>query len=529
MRTTNRSAWMARVSGLVTVGCFLLLVALCACGNQTTTTPTEGPLVRLHVTPLASGTTQAVLTVTATDAASMNKTAKNTFAEAPLDLLGVSFPPGTRSSATFVVELFGNAGCLLGTGTAMLNIDSDGVFDVTVNITSVPLCGNGVTLTVQVANIQLGKGTVTSSPSGISCDATGKGCTLTLMKNTPVTLTANNTGGNMSAFNGWSGGGCSGTNPCTVPMDRDTSVQAVFTSCHGWCKETLPGVVLANLNGIGGTLSSNVVVVGDGGAALRWDGGTWIDLSNQTGGVNLRGVGANSTAGMLYVVGDNGSLYRMVLGTLSKLPTATTSTLRSIAIANGASPSAYAVGDAGVSQVITSTGTAATASTLKAGTIASNSICQLPGSAASDFYVGGAASGGRGWAAFWDGAGTTTLQMVSGPSIAGNIYSIGCATSYVYATGDGGAIVRRSLAKMQENNWMAVGTGVTTSALRGIWVAADNFMIAVGDGGTILQSDGSTWTKMSSGVLTNLRAVWGTGPTNIYAVGDAGTVLRYTP
>jgi hypothetical protein len=61
----------------------------------------------------------------------------------------------------------------------------------------------------------------------------------------------------------------------------------------------------------------------------------------------------------------------------------------------------------------------------------------------------------------------------------------------------------------------------------GIWAASPNFVIAVGEGGTIFRYDGSTWTEMTSSVQGNLRAVFGTSPTNIIAVGDGGLILRY--
>lgn len=66
-----------------------------------------------------------------------------------------------------------------------------------------------------------GSGTVTSNPSGIAC---GSDCTESYAHGTSVTLTAS--GG---TFTGWSGGGCSGTGPCTVPMTAATSVQANFS------------------------------------------------------------------------------------------------------------------------------------------------------------------------------------------------------------------------------------------------------------------------------------------------------------
>ena len=162
--------------------------------------------------------------------------------------------------------------------------------------------------------------------------------------------------------------------------------------------------------------------------------------------------------------------------------------------------------------------------------ISLNSICQLPAQTSNDLFAGGNISSGHGFATEWDGAGSRTVQMASGPNIAGNINAMLCGTTmYHYAAGDNGAMVRRAVNGMkQETNWSTVNTNVT-STIRAMWSYSDNFMMAVGDGGVILTSDGTTWTKMTSGTTANLRAIWGTSPINVLAVGENGTVLRYTP
>jgi uncharacterized repeat protein (TIGR02543 family) len=68
-----------------------------------------------------------------------------------------------------------------------------------------------------------GAGTVTSSPSGISCGAT---CDGTFAQNATVTLTATPTDG--STFTGWSGA-CTGTADCNVTLAETATVTATFT------------------------------------------------------------------------------------------------------------------------------------------------------------------------------------------------------------------------------------------------------------------------------------------------------------
>jgi hypothetical protein len=79
----------------------------------------------------------------------------------------------------------------------------------------------GYTLTVAKAGT--GSGTVTSSPAGIDC---GSDCSETYTDVQKVKLTAKADTG--STFNGWEGGGCSGTRTCTVTVDAAINVTAGF-------------------------------------------------------------------------------------------------------------------------------------------------------------------------------------------------------------------------------------------------------------------------------------------------------------
>jgi hypothetical protein len=69
-----------------------------------------------------------------------------------------------------------------------------------------------------------GTGTVASSPSGISCPGD---CAQDYTPGTVVTLTA--VANSDSTFDGWSDGGCTGTDPCEVTMSAATMVTATFT------------------------------------------------------------------------------------------------------------------------------------------------------------------------------------------------------------------------------------------------------------------------------------------------------------
>jgi hypothetical protein len=81
------------------------------------------------------------------------------------------------------------------------------------------------TQTLTVSTAGSGSGTVTSAPAGISCGAI---CAHAFTFGGSVTLTAAPAAG--SSFAGFSGGGCSGTAPCDLTLDRDLAVTATFAA-----------------------------------------------------------------------------------------------------------------------------------------------------------------------------------------------------------------------------------------------------------------------------------------------------------
>ncbi len=131
----------------------------------------------------------------------------------------VGFAPGsavtlTASAAPGSVFVgWSGEGCS-GTGTCQLAMDSDRAVTATFVLNR----------SLSVSRTGKGSGLVTSDPAGIDC---GGSCETTFVEGTPVTLTADPSSG--STFTGWSGGGCSGTGPCTVTMDLDRQVTAEFT------------------------------------------------------------------------------------------------------------------------------------------------------------------------------------------------------------------------------------------------------------------------------------------------------------
>src|SRR5439155_10257753 len=80
------------------------------------------------------------------------------------------------------------------------------------------------TYTVALSKTGTGSGTLTSTPTGLTC---GTSCSASYPSGTVLTLAA--TPAADSTFAGWNGGGCSGTDPCTVTLTAATAVTATFT------------------------------------------------------------------------------------------------------------------------------------------------------------------------------------------------------------------------------------------------------------------------------------------------------------
>ncbi|MDO9043421.1 MAG: hypothetical protein Q7U64_13945 [Desulfocapsaceae bacterium] len=83
--------------------------------------------------------------------------------------------------------------------------------------------------TLTISKTGTGKGTVTSTPTGINC---GTDCSETYALDTVVTLAADPA--DNSVFIGWSGGDCTGTGVCTVTMDDQKYISASFKKKFPW-------------------------------------------------------------------------------------------------------------------------------------------------------------------------------------------------------------------------------------------------------------------------------------------------------
>ena len=134
------------------------------------------------------------------------------------------FPAGTKvtlqgsPSSAFQIAWSGDCS---GSSACSLTMDSDKEVTATLN--------RNPELLVTIAGT--GGGTVTSNPGGINCSSPVTGdtnCVADFAAGVNVALTAK--AGINSKFDGWSGGGCSGTGTCSFVSTSDQTITANFTS-----------------------------------------------------------------------------------------------------------------------------------------------------------------------------------------------------------------------------------------------------------------------------------------------------------
>jgi hypothetical protein len=157
----------------------------------------------------------------------------------------LAFKPATQvvltatPGADWTLTGWSGGGCSGNSPTCTVTLNQNTQVNATFSPVSLPM--------LSVALGGDGQGTVISNPSGISC---GKTCTSGFKSGTQVVLTE--TPAQNSTFAGWSGGGCSGSNPtCTLTLNGNTQVTATFST-------SAPPVLTVTLSGTGqGTVTSN--------------------------------------------------------------------------------------------------------------------------------------------------------------------------------------------------------------------------------------------------------------------------------
>jgi hypothetical protein len=126
----------------------------------------------------------------------------------------------------------------------------------------------------------------------------------------------------------------------------------------------------------------------------------------------------------------------------------------------------------------------------------------------------------KGWQPAFDADATGWLLSVWGPS--------GDAMFAVGGAPEAGVVMR-----FEGTAWAPVDLGRTVPLLNWAYGFGPNDVTVVGNGGTILHYDGSTWQTQTTTTTEDLWGVWGAAPDDLWAVGGRGraegqdTILHY--
>jgi len=186
----------------------IAIVSFASCGGGTKALlqPPAAQTYQLSVTPPASGTGSVTSTPPGIDCPTT---------------CSAAFPQSTqvKLSAAPANNYFFDGWTGACSGTAPCTVSMTGTEKVSATFDP------GEVLTVSITGT--GAGTVTSTPSGISCPTI---CSFTFPPNTPVTLSE--TPGSNDTFSSWAGA-CTGSANCSVTLDASMSITANFSSENG--------------------------------------------------------------------------------------------------------------------------------------------------------------------------------------------------------------------------------------------------------------------------------------------------------
>jgi hypothetical protein len=174
-----------------------------------TVTATFMPLRRLDVAKAGAGTGTVTTSPSGIDCGTACASSSADYTDGAIVTM-----TATPDAANAFVGWSGG-GCS-GTGSCVVTMDAA----KTVTATFSPI------RRLDVLKAGTGTGTVTTAPSGIYCATACASSSADFTDGATVTLTAVPDAGN--TFTGWSGGGCSGTEPCAMTISAAATVTATF-------------------------------------------------------------------------------------------------------------------------------------------------------------------------------------------------------------------------------------------------------------------------------------------------------------
>ncbi|MHB8809876.1 MAG: BACON domain-containing protein [Desulfobulbaceae bacterium] len=300
-----------------------------------------------------------------------------------------------------------------------------------------------------------------------------------------------------------------GTAPNTVNVYADTTGLTVGSYTGSITFLNLAGgksvnvAVTLNIGGATAPPSDAPALPLPGQGAVQAGGKNW-SAKQPVPGIALRGVWGNGTRNLL-AVGDGGTILSYNGREWKAVSSGTESALQSIwGSVTDSGADIYTVGEKGM--LLHSSGRGWSP-------VATNTTEDL-----ADIWGAGAeviAAGNNG----------TILNLTQSSSKNENyvLRSIwGSSAADFFAVGESGTVLHSD-----GTTWTTM-TSDTTQWLNAIWGDPQTGEVfAVGENGTIIHYDGTTWNAMTSGVSVSLHGIYGTAADNLYAVGDSGVVLHY--
>jgi hypothetical protein len=488
-----------------------------------------GPFVTIPVSALPAETT--TLLVKATFGGEEKTQQFRIAAPDPSTTAPLTFELPSGSSGTLAVHTEASDGtCVLASGDTSVEIAADAAYESAIQLAPQPLSGCSFltyALTVSAVQRNNATGSVISDVPGIDC---GMRCTAEFRPNATVTLQARVPVG--SRIVSWSEASCN-TGPdlrtCTVTMTGKKDVTVTFDSCKGvWCNESPDASSQSALRGVWASSANLVFAAGDGPTLLRYDGTTWRSEMLPASARNLRGVSSPRTAIQPVAVGEQATVLHNSLSGWSQVTTAALQTQRINAAGGYDLATLFVVGDGGFIRrydpatktyglpVLDSMSSPIPSANL-------NALAPLPVTTGRHILVG--SSGYCAIAEDDKGRYKIVDQSASCGTGTRSLNGAWFGTTSGFIVGDGGFIVRYNGAL---NTYSTMASG-TTTPLRAVFGTSDTQVYAVGDNGTILRYDGTSWSAMTSNTTRHLYGVWGLASGEIYAVGQNGTILHYFP
>lgn len=438
---------------------------------------------------------------------------------------------------------------------------------------SVALAQTGENKTCSLSVQVLGKGTVTSNPTGISCTGTGGGKAATCSYDFPVGATIRlDSSSDPKVYGVAYSGLCKGSGSCSLTLNKGGTVKVGFAgrvcSVDNWCFwNPLPQG--NQLRGIWGAAPDDIWAVGDGGTILHYDGATWsapvpIGAATKNDLYTIYGTSAKD----IWAAGANGTLIHYDGQNWSSAPDSGARTDQALYGIWGSGPNDYwAVGEPskGALIVLHYDGKGWSVGAVM-GILPATTLYSVWGSGPTDIWAVGAQGfiihyGGTSWA---DASGSprvtnNDLRTISGTA-RDRIYALGLggvALKYdgnswteapmsgtigmyrangtwvgantVWVVGDNGSYTAGATAHLEGSTWQTPDP-MTGGELNALWATSDTDVWAVANYGQIVHWDGQTWSPapLSTPYSTEYyTGVWGNGPSDVWTVSSAGTVRHF--